>query len=48
MTAMVVGSLLPTMFGGRGHPEVVTAAAAVQDVSVKPADGNPGGSHPVA
>jgi SSS family transporter len=48
MTAMVVGSLLPTMFGGRGHPEVVAAAAAIQDVSVQPADGSPGGSRPVA
>ena len=49
MTAMVVGSLLPTLFGGRGHPEIVAAAAAAPTgFSGQPAAGNPGGSRPAA
>ena len=48
MTAMVIGSLLPTMFGGRGHPEVVAAAAMPTAFSGQPADRNPGGSRPAA
>ena len=48
MTAMVIGSLLPTMFGGRGHPEVVAAAAVPPAFSGQPADRNPGGSRPAA
>jgi SSS family transporter len=48
MTAMVAGSLLPTVMGGKGHPEIVAAAAARPDFSGTRADGNPGGSHPAA
>jgi solute:Na+ symporter, SSS family len=48
MVAMIMGSLLPTMFGGHGHPEIVAAAAAPPAFSGQPADGNPGGSRPAA
>ncbi len=49
MTAMVVGSLLPTQFGGRGHPEIVAAAAATPaGFSGQPAAGNPGDNRPAA
>ena len=50
MTAMVVGSLLPTLFGGRGHPEIVAvaAAAAPAGLSGQPAAGSPGDSRPAA
>ena len=48
MLAMVMGSLLPTVFGGRGHPEIVAAAAERPDFSAPPAGGSPGGSRPAA
>src|SRR5690606_1798949 len=48
MAAMVGGSLLPTMFGGAGHPEVVAVAAKRPDFSGKPGDRSPGDSHPAA
>ena len=47
MAAMVAGSLLPTMFGGPGHPEVV-AAARHPGFSGKPGDRNPRDSRPAA
>ncbi len=48
ISAMVLGSLLPTMFGGRGHPDIVAAAALRPALSALPAGENPGGSHPAA
>jgi SSS family transporter len=48
MTAMVIGSLLPTVFGGRGHPEIVAIAASRAGISELPGERSPGDSHPAA
>jgi Na+/proline symporter len=44
--AMVAGSLLPAFMGGRGHPEIVAAAAGKPAVSASPAGGSPGDTRP--
>ena len=44
--AMVAGSLLPVFMGGRGHPEIVAAAAGKPAVSAPPAAGSPGDTRP--
>jgi len=44
--AMVIGSLLPTVVGGPGHPEIVDAAATAPAISAPPAAGSPAGSRP--
>ncbi len=44
--AMVIGSLLPTVMGGPGHPEIVDAAATAPAISAPPAAGSPAGSRP--
>ena len=48
MVAMIAGSLMPTVVGGRGHPEIVAEAATGPAFSAQPADGNPRDSRPAA
>jgi Na+/proline symporter len=53
IVAMVVGSLMPTVAGGRGHPEIVAAAAGRVashaghvPLTERRESGSPGGSRP--